>query len=384
MRILFFAESFGNTTFIKSQVEGLTEWHDVLFVSNYLHGETTVNVQVIPFQYPVWYNRIRLRLENHDLRLNLRHRTFGRRWREIVRTFDPEIIHLQFGYEALKVLDNDFDPSRKYVIHFRGYDASRKLQLRTYVRKISKYLSEANVFPVFVTEFLKSNLEKAGINVRKDHLILHSATDLEFFKRKSQYPQNSSPFIFLQVSSFREKKGHIPTLRAFKLFMDRYPKLTTELWFTGTHNDEFLKIKQEVQRLGIERFVNFQGQKTPVEIREMLEKCHAVLLHSITAKDGDTEGIPNALMEAMAMELPVISTFHAGIPELVEHGVNGILVGENDLEAYVEAMYEILRWGRVPVNREKVNSYFSKDQHFKLINHFYKTISGKEGEKSGL
>ena len=374
MRILFFAESFGNTTFIKSQVEGLTEWHDVLFVCNYQYGASKVKVQQIPFEYPVWYNRIRLRLENHDLRLNLKHRMFGRLWREVVSTFDPEI----------KVLDNDFDPSRKYVIHFRGYDASKKLQLRTYIRKISKYLSEPNVFPVFVTDFLKKNLEKVGIKVRKEHLILHSATDLEFFKRKSEYPQDSSPFIFLQVSSFREKKGHIPTLRAFKLFLDRNPDLTTELWLTGASNDEFLKVKQEVERLGIQKFVIFQGLKTPVEIREMMEKCHVVLLHSITTKGGDTEGIPNALMEAMAMELPVVSTYHAGIPELVENEVNGILVQENDLEAYAKAMLDITKWGRIPINREKVNSYFSKDQHFKLINDFYKTISRKEDEKSEL
>lgn len=377
VKILFFSEGFGNITFIESQVKGLSGWHEVLYVCNSWlrkEGEEFVNVKEVPFEYSDWYNRLRLRLENHDIRLSLRNHSFAKQWKCIAEEFDPDIIHLQFGYEALRVLDNHFDKSRTYIIHFRGYDASKKLRLKTYVRKIRKYLSYPNVFPVFVSDFLKSNLERHGLNIREEHLILHSNTDLDFFKRKSEYPARKTPFIYLQVSSFREKKGHIPTLMAFKLFQDRYPHLRSELWFTGDESDEFKIVRSETARLGLNSIVKFLGKTSKKETKALLEKCHAFVLHSITAPDGDTEGIPNAIMEAMSMELPVISTLHAGIPELIENGKHGILIAENDLEAYVQAMLDIRSWGIMPSNREKVKVDFSKDQHFNLINDFYHRI----------
>ena len=79
-------------------------------------------------------------------------------------------------------------------------------------------------------------------------------------------------------------------------------------------------------------------------------------------------------MEAMAMELPVISTYHSGIPELVEDGVNGYLVPERDIDQYAEKLQQILQWDYASKNREKVIELFEKEKHCQLLQQFYRNV----------
>lgn len=88
------------------------------------------------------------------------------------------------------------------------------------------------------------------------------------------------------------------------------------------------------------------GALRPEEVVKVLETAHIYVQPSITAPDGDREGIPATLMEAMARGLPVIATRHSGIPELVEDGVSGILVDERDTSALAEAMLLMMERSR--------------------------------------
>ena len=105
--------------------------------------------------------------------------------------------------------------------------------------------------------------------------------------------------------------------------------------------------------------------------KKLLLEANAFVHHSITASNGDAEGLPNAIIEAMAMELPVISTWHAGIPELIEDGVNGYLVKEKDVDTYVKRMKDILEWKYQPKNREKIVSHFSNEVHCQSLIKIY-------------
>ena len=88
--------------------------------------------------------------------------------------------------------------------------------------------------------------------------------------------------------------------------------------------------------------VHFHGALGPAEVAGRLHDADILLAPSVTAADGDQEGIPVAIMEAMAMGLPVISTFHSGIPELIEDGVSGLLVPERDDEALAAAIRRLV------------------------------------------
>jgi colanic acid/amylovoran biosynthesis glycosyltransferase len=88
-----------------------------------------------------------------------------------------------------------------------------------------------------------------------------------------------------------------------------------------------------VLSLGLTDRVRFLGERTHDEVREHIGRSSLLVAPSVTAVDGDEEGIPNTLKEAMAARVPVVATRHAGIPELVEDGVSGHLVPERDVDA---------------------------------------------------
>jgi colanic acid/amylovoran biosynthesis glycosyltransferase len=114
--------------------------------------------------------------------------------------------------------------------------------------------------------------------------------------------------------------------------------------------------------LGIADRVAFEGRQGQEGVREGLARSDVLVAASVTAADGDEEGIPNVLKEAMASGMPVLGTRHAGIPELVEDGVSGWLVPERNEPALAEALVRLAsepeRWaamgraGRAKIERE--------------------------------
>jgi colanic acid/amylovoran biosynthesis glycosyltransferase len=109
-----------------------------------------------------------------------------------------------------------------------------------------------------------------------------------------------------------------------------------------------------------------------------MEESHCFIHHSVTDSEGNTEGLPTVLMEAMSMELPVISTRHSGIPELVSHNKHGILVNERDVESLKQAMETALQWKYKPENREHVVKNFSAvTQNALLLDYFQSIVREK-------
>jgi len=138
-----------------------------------------------------------------------------------------------------------------------------------------------------------------------------------------------------------EKKGHTYTLQALALLKRSRPELAFTLDIVGEGPDE-AALKAETARLGLEAVVRFHGGLPHQRTLELLRNAAIFVLPSVTAADGDMEGIPVSIMEAMALGLPVVSTFHSGIPELVEDGVSGRLVPERDPEALAAAIASVV------------------------------------------
>ncbi len=93
------------------------------------------------------------------------------------------------------------------------------------------------------------------------------------------------------------------------------------------------ELEGEARKLGIAHAVVFAGFLSQLELRELFYRSHFFLHPSEIASDGNQEGVPNSLLEAMASGLPVFATRHGGIPEVVEDGATGFLVTERDEEA---------------------------------------------------
>jgi colanic acid/amylovoran biosynthesis glycosyltransferase len=102
-------------------------------------------------------------------------------------------------------------------------------------------------------------------------------------------------------------------------------------------------LEQLIHDLGADGSIHLLGWRHEAEIIQILDRCHLFIAPSVTAADGNQDAPINVLKEAMAMGLPVISTHHGGIPELVEEGVSGFLVPERDAEALGAQLHYLLQ-----------------------------------------
>jgi colanic acid/amylovoran biosynthesis glycosyltransferase len=142
-------------------------------------------------------------------------------------------------------------------------------------------------------------------------------------------------------------------------------------------------LEQLIGALGMGASIKVLGWKRQDEVVEILKTAHIMLAPSVTAADGNQEGIPNALKEAMAMGLPVVSTRHAGIPELVDDGVSGYLVPERDVEALVATLRRLIaqreRWpamGRA--GRDRIEDrYDASPLNDRLIEIYRQTLAAQ-------
>ena len=375
MKIVYFSDHGPySSTFIRQDVEEMSKRHEVLYIasnSDKTYNSKNINTTIV--NYPIYSLKSKLlwRIEKLQIFSNWSNKNFRKQLAEKINEFNPDIIHCQFAYEGLKLFDN-YETTKPIFVNFRGYDASYKLKNKSYVRHLKKILSQPNVFPIFVCLALKENLEKYSIPMTNSNLVLYTGVNTMNFKR-TNYSKKSEHPIFVQTGSFNDKKGQEITVFAFHKFLSTGLFPNSKLIFIGDGKN-LEKVKKIVFSLNLEEHVEFKGEKPQNEIIDLLNFATVFVHHSITAPNGDQEGIPNAIVEAMAMEMPILSTYHSGIPELVEHAVNGLLCKENDLEQFTNHMLEIATWKFLPINRGKVQKMFDFNNHINSLEDFYLSI----------
>src|SRR6267378_3092841 len=158
----------------------------------------------------------------------------------------------------------------------------------------------------------------------------------DFPFRKRNIPSDDQWWL-LQAGRLIEKKGLKTTLRAFAGFRKEFPGARLTIAGEGPQLEELQSLARELQIDGAVDFVGFVSQE---ELRELLYSSHIFLHPSETGRDGNQEGVPNSMLEAMASGLPVFATRHGGIPEAVENNVSGVLVPERDHEKLAAALLD--------------------------------------------
>jgi colanic acid/amylovoran biosynthesis glycosyltransferase len=131
----------------------------------------------------------------------------------------------------------------------------------------------------------------------------------------------------LAVGRMVGRKSPILLLDAFRRASESCPALTLDVVGAGPLLAAAL---QFVRAFGLESRVTMHGALPESAVQQLMRRADMFLQHSVVGVNGDEEGLPNAVLEAMAAGLPVVSTRHAGIPEAVEDGVSGYLVSERD------------------------------------------------------
>ncbi|WP_417264329.1 glycosyltransferase [Celeribacter sp.] len=243
----------------------------------------------------------------------------------------PDLILAEFGPEAVALTPLACELGIPLFSYFRGYDASKSLQspnkLRAY-RKCIPYWS--GVFSV--SQFLLDNLAAHGISHPRS-TVIPSGVNTDVFQ-----PAEKTPSSFLFVGRLIEKKAPDLMLRAFLEVAKSSDRAHLTVVGDGPLYDTCRALTSAA---GMEDRVTFTGALPHEKVCDLMARTSILLQHSVTAKNGNTEGLPTSIQEAMASGMAVISTRHAGIPEAVIEGENGLLVAEHDEDGFRAAISEL-------------------------------------------
>ncbi|MGF1459197.1 MAG: glycosyltransferase [Leptolyngbyaceae cyanobacterium] len=245
-----------------------------------------------------------------------------------------DIIHCQFGTQGYRGLffKHLIRPEPKLIVMFRGHDISRVVQERG--SHIYDDLFESADYFLANCDFFRKRVVELGCpsNLISVHL---SGLDCRKFKFT---PRQLAPHETIRVATtgrLVEKKGIEYAIRAVAKVLKNYPNLQYDIIGDGPLRQNFEHL---IKALGVEDQVNLLGWRNEQEIIQILNQAHIFIAPSVTAEDGNQDAPINVLKEAMAMGLPVVSTLHGGIPELVQEGKSGFLVPERDTEALAEKL----------------------------------------------
>ncbi len=170
------------------------------------------------------------------------------------------------------------------------------------------------------------------------HAIYHGL-DTDFF---SPVPKDatSGPPMILSVGRLVEKKGFDQLVIACAQL--KRDGIDFVCRIVGERGDAFERLTALIQSLGLQTVIQLCGEVTQDELRTVYRQAHVFALPCQIMADGDRDGFPNVLAEAMAMGVPVVSTAISGIPEMIDDGVHGLLVSPRDPQGLADALRRLL------------------------------------------
>lgn len=248
-----------------------------------------------------------------------------------------DVIHCQFGTYGKTALQlREIGAiSGKLVTSFRGFDATKYLRIHPHT--YDALFKSGNLF-LPVSQSLAERLVEAGCD-RSKVVVLHSGIECAKFRLIERRRIESEAVKILTIGRLTEKKGIAYAIRAVTKVIASGRNLTYTIVGDGPMRAELQRL---IDEFGVSQRVKLLGWRAHEEVIRMIEMAHVLLAPSVTAADGDEEGIPNAVKEAMATGLPVVSTIHGGIPEVIEGGVTGYLVPQRDVDAMADRLQHLI------------------------------------------
>ena len=298
----------------------------------------------------------------------------------LIRRHQPEVVMVEFGFEAVRVMEACAWSGVPLVVHFRGSDASAQHRLGLLKNRYRRLLSVASGVIVKSRPMADTLL---ALGAPADRLLISpSGANADLFQGSTPA---AAPPVLLAVGRFVAKKGPLETLRAFGLLC-RNPVLAAsqpQLWMVGD-GPLLASARSLVIELGLQERVRFLGVCSQVRVAELMRQVRGFVQHSKVAPDGDSEGSPVAVMEAQLSGLPVVATRHAGIPEVVLENQTGLLVDEGDESAMAQAMSLLLldpdlasRLG--DGGRRRIKERFTIEHHLRQVEQLLRQVIDDRG-----
>jgi glycosyltransferase involved in cell wall biosynthesis len=264
---------------------------------------------------------------------------------QICRSHNVRALLAHYGHFGVSLLPVIKKLGLPLLVHFHGSDATVLIRDRRYLSLLQ------TAWPQFTkvivpSKFIRNKLR--GVGCPDEILrVMYLGVPIPHARRVAD---EKGTVCFLHVGRLIEKKG-------VKYSIEAYARASSAL-----PDSKFIIVGEGVEReacdalvrdLGLGGRVEMLGVQPNEKVLKLMEEADVYVQHSVTASNGDTEGLPVSTLEAQAYELPVISTRHAGIPEGVLEGKSGFLVDERDVEGMAERM---VRLGGDPELRRRMGA----------------------------
>ncbi|UCC38738.1 MAG: glycosyltransferase [Candidatus Aminicenantes bacterium] len=329
----FFAKS---ETFIYNYISNLKRYHPICLTWE------LANLEQFPFPKGDLYS-ISLRifalkwLLERDTRRYFSRHSFAK---SVIKERDAKLIHAHFGPESVYALRLKRSLRIPLITTFYGYDISKLAQRKRWMSRYKILFEEGDLFLVEGSH-MKSMLVDLKCPEEKIQIQRISIPLNRILFRPRKPKKKGESVVLLFSGRFEEKKGLLYALKAVEEAKERSNNIEFRLIGDGSLKpkiEEFIKTHRMGDYVQILGFLNYDDY-----LKEML-KADIFIHPSITASDGNSEGgAPTTILEAQATGLPVISTYHADIPNVVVPGKSALLSREKDYKATSEHIEYLLK-----------------------------------------
>lgn len=258
---------------------------------------------------------------------------------EIIKSSQVKLLHFHYAVDARYFLSLKKKLNLPSVVSLYGYDTSSfprsyfsygRVYIKPIFEQIDKFLA--------MSEDMKKDL--IGLGCPEEKILVHYyGIETEKFAYPERKYEDKEIVNILMCGTLEIKKAQhlvLEALRQLEISKNLKKKFQVTVVGDGPMRKHLINMVKDFEwenRVSFKGFIPYNDDR----LVEEYQKADIFALPSITVK-GDKEGIPGTIVEAMASGLPVVSTFHAGIPEIIENYKQGILVKERDIDGLAEAL----------------------------------------------
>ena len=298
---------------------------------------------------------------------------------DLLRLHRPQAVHVYYGHKAVKYLPMVKRWGGPLVVSFHGMDVMAQAYKPTDPATLLEVFDYARLI-LGRSQSLLDRLAEMGCPSEKLRLN-RTAIPFAHSVRSVRRPPGDGSWVFLQACRLIAKKGLATALRAMSDVAKVWPRARLILAGSGPLEDELRFLTAE---LGLVENVEFVGWCSQEQLVAWYGRAHLFLHPSEITAAGDQEGVPNALLEAMATGLPPVATFHGGIPEAVTSGTDGWLVPERSPHELGAAILRITHdadlLGTLSVNAaNNAEAKFGLDARLRELEECYQEAIGGRG-----
>ncbi|MGB7416566.1 MAG: glycosyltransferase [Thermosynechococcaceae cyanobacterium] len=294
-----------------------------------------------------------------------------------IKELKPSLIHAHFGVCGTLALPLARSLNLPMLVTFYGLDATMtddyakqdSVSTRVYLKRKEALKKQVSLF-IGVSDFICNKLLQQGFP--EDKVISHYyGVDTDFFEPDLTIEREKT---VLFVGRLAEKKGCEYLIRA----MEKVQTILEDVNLVLVGDGE---LRAELEALAAQKLrrYEFLGLQPPHVVKDWMNRTKLLAVPSVTASNGDSEGLPTVVVEAQSMGLPVVGTFHAGIPQAVLHQTTGLLAQERDWGTLAENILSLLkeseRWRAFSdCGRERMVTHFNVKTQTQKLETFYQRI----------